>query len=449
VDNLKSITLSALMLSQVASLYAVESPAKRPNILIILSDDLGYADAGFNGCIELSTPNLDKLARSGVICSSGYVTHPFSSPSRAGLLTGRYQARFGHENNPGYNPLDTAEGLPLSERLLPQFLKTAGYKTGWVGKWHLGASPGHTPWRRGFDETFGFIAGGHNYIGWKPNKDPYNLALTRNGEPVDVNDHLTTLFGNEAAGFVLSNTDTPWMLYLAFNAPHVPHQPTSGREAQFSEITDPQRRKYLAQISLLDDAVGSVIAALEKSGQTERTIIFFFSDNGGPTYQVAQNTPLRGGKGMVYEGGIRVPFVISWPGKLPSGTTYSAPVSSLDIFATSLALAGIKMPSDRKYDGVNIVPYLSGKKKTIPHEYLFWRAENGRLEKGKRLAYAVLAEKWKLVRLLDKPAELYDLSNDIGESIDLAKENPRIVARLTAALDAWEKEMIQPVFPGV
>ena len=442
MTNLTAITLSSMLLTPFTALKASDKHGKKPNILIIVSDDQGYADAGFQGSKEITTPHLDRLAKSGVRCTSGYVSHPFCSPSRAGLLTGRYQARFGHENNPVYNPQDTTEGLPFSERLLPQFMKEAGYKTGWIGKWHLGASPGHTPWNRGFDETFGFIAGGHQYINWKVEKGPYNLALTRNGEPIDVKKHLTTLFGNEASDFIRRHTQAPWMLYLAFNAPHTPHQPTLKRESRFAHIADSERRKYLAQISLLDDAVGVVTTALSESGQTERTLVFFFTDNGGPTYLSADNKPLRDRKGSVYEGGVRVPFIVTWPGSLPAGQTFDEPVSSLDVFTTSLTLAGIPIPYGKKFDGVNIMPYLTGKRKGSPHENLFWRANKGK-------AYAIREGQWKLVRLEGKLAELYDLSADIGESKNLAAENPDIVIRLTTSLDAWDRELIQPVFHGM
>lgn len=420
---------------------AAAPAADKPNILIILSDDQGYADAGFQGSKEVPTPHLDTLAKSGVRCTSGYVTHPFCSPTRAALMTGRYQQRFGHEYNPVYDPLDKAEGLPLGERLLPQLMKGAGYRTGWIGKWHLGSSPDHTPWQRGFDESFGFIGGGHSYINWEPNERQYTLALTRNGRPTEVKEHLTTAFGNEAAAFIRKHKSEPWLLYLAFNAPHGPHEPTAERETQFAHVASLPRRKYLAQISLLDDAVGAVTTALEQSGQAARTLVFFFSDNGGPQ-RVTLNTPLRGYKGQVYEGGVRVPFVVKWPGKLPAGGTYDSPVSSLDVFATALAQAGVSMPRDKTYDGVNLLPYLTGETKTPPHERLFWRMS------GDKAAHAVREGNWRLVRLSGQPAELYDLSTDIGETRNLATEKPAVVARLVAALDAWDKELIPPVFPG-
>jgi arylsulfatase A-like enzyme len=360
--------LIGLAVQIVAPWSASDAAEARPNILVIVSDDHGYADAGFQGGKDVPTPNLDKLAASGVRCTSGYVSHSFCSPTRAGLLTGRYQARFGHEYNPVYDPLDRTEGLPLDEHLLPQYLQDAGYRTGWVGKWHLGASPEHAPWRRGFDETFGFIGGGHNFTNWTPNERQYSLALTRNGQPIaDVPPHLTRALGDEAAAFVGRNRERPWFLYVAFNAPHTPHQPTAERERQFAHIADPQRRRCLAQISLLDDAVGTVTTALAESGQAARTLVFFFSDNGGPTQQAAVNTPLRGAKGQLYEGGIRVPFLVSWPGQIAAGTTYDLPVSSLDVFATSLAMAGAAMPTDKTHDSVNLVPFLTGKTGGAPH----------------------------------------------------------------------------------
>jgi arylsulfatase A-like enzyme len=433
------VVVALALFSQAQSCFA--AGAARPNVLVIVSDDQGYADAGFQGGTDVPTPHLDRLAKSGVRCTSGYVTHPFCSPTRAALLTGRYQARFGHENNPVYDPLDEKEGLPLTERLLAQFLKDAGYKTGWIGKWHLGSSPAHTPWRRGFDHCFGFIGGGHRFAGWQPNERQYTLPLTRQGVAVtNVPPHLTTAFGDEAAVFIRAGREKPWFLYLAFNAPHTPHEPTAESLQEFAHITNPQRRRYLAQVSLLDDAVGRVTAALAESGQERRTLVFFFSDNGGPANSGAGNGPLRGHKGSVYEGGVRVPFLVNWPGTLPAGSVFDAPVSSLDVFATALAVAGVPMPGGRKYDGVNLIPHLTGTEKTVPHQRLFWRSS--------KQGHAMREGNWKLVRLPDKPAELYDLGSDLRESNNLAAEKPELAAKLTATLDAWDKELVAPVFPG-
>jgi arylsulfatase A-like enzyme len=414
----------------------------RPNVLVIVSDDQGYVDAGFQGGVDVPTPHLDRLAASGVRCTSGYVSHPFCSPTRAGLLTGRYQARFGHENNPVYDPLDPTEGLPLGERILPQLVKPAGYATGWVGKWHLGGSPAHAPWARGFDDTFGFIGGGHRFLGWKPDGRQYTLPLVRQGEPIDdLPAHLTAALGDQAAAFVLRHAGHPWLLYLAFNAPHTPHEPTAEREARFAHVPDPQRRRYLAQVSLLDDAIGSVTQAVTESGQAGRTLVFFCSDNGGPVKNAAVNGPLRGGKGQLYEGGIRVPFIVSWPDRLPAGRSYDRPVSSLDVVATALAAAGVPHPRDKPYDGVDLVPHLAGRAQGPPHERLFWRLAYGR-------GQAVREGRWKLVRTKDRPDELYDLDTDLAEAKDLATVEPAIASRLAAALDAWTKQLVDPVFPG-
>jgi arylsulfatase A-like enzyme len=415
--------------------------AEKPNILIIVSDDQGYLDAGFQGANDVNTPNLDKLAASGVRCTSGYASHPYCSPTRAGLMCGRYQARFGHEYNPVYDPLDANEGLPLDEKLLPQYLEEAGYVTGWIGKWHLGASPSHVPWKRGFHETYGFIGGGHRFTGWMPNQRQYTLALTRNGqETQEVPTHLTAAFGNESAAFIRRNNQKPWMLYLAFNAPHTPHEPTAEREALYSHIQDPVRRRCLAQVSLLDDAIGSVMQSLSDSGQWERTLVFFFGDNGGQNKIGANNGPLRDGKGSLYEGGVRVPYVVSWPERISGGGTYRQPVMSFDAFATALAAAGVTVPGGKKFDAVDLISYLIGENPSAPHESLQWRST--------RFGSAIRQGNWKLILQPDKPVELYDVEAEIGEQTDVASRHPEVAAHLKSALAAWEEELIEPVFLG-
>ena len=415
---------------------------ERPNVLLIVSDDHGYADVGFHGSKDIPTPHLDRLAREGLICTNGYVSHPFCSPTRAGLMTGRYQHRFGHENNPHYNPADPIEGLPVTEKLLPEFLGKAGYKTGWVGKWHLGAAPHFRPENRGFAETYGFVGGGHKFINWEANvKSEYTVPIQRNGRDEAVEGHLTTALGKEAAAFVKRHPEDPWFLYLAFNAPHLPHEPTAERLAQFASIKDPLRRKYAAQISLMDDAIGATLDALRESGQEKNTLVFFFSDNGGPIHvNASSNDPFRGGKGDVFEGGMRVPFVVKWPAKLPSGKTYDLPVSSLDVFATSLGVAGAPMPTDRKYDSVNLISFLSGQDMNAPHDYLFWRTT--------KKIWAARSGEAKLVRLW-KGDFLYDLGKDPGEKDDLAPTKKDEVSKLAAALEAWDKELVPPAFPGL
>lgn len=439
----------------------------RPNILVIVSDDQGYADAGFQGSKEVPTPHLDQLAASGVRFTSGYASHPFCSPTRAGLLTGRYQQRFGHEGNPFYNPADHRQGLPLSETLLPAHLLQAGYATGWIGKWHLGAAPEFAPGKRGFQETYGFTGGKHYFIDWKPDPRVEYAAPIERGlqktfgftgdkhyfrdwklnfavdysRPVDPPEHLTVALGQEAAAFVRRHDSEPWFLYLALSAPHTPYDPTLERRARFSAIADMKRRCYVAQVSLMDDAIGETLQALRDTGQHERTLVIFFSDNGGAIGRSgsADNAPLRGGKGSLYEGGVRVPFLMSWPMQLAPGKTDARPVSSIDVFATALGAAGVPMPTDKKYDSVNLMPFLTGKKTGDPHEQMFWRSNKLR---------AVREGNWKLVRKGTNPPMLYDLGRDIGETTDVAAVQPAVTARLAAALAAWDKEMIAPAFKG-
>jgi arylsulfatase A-like enzyme len=448
--RMKDISLApavfmALAITFSSSLPAASAPAAggKPNILLIVSDDHGYADVGFQGCKDIPTPHLDRLAREGLRCTSGYVTHPYCSPTRAALMTGRYQQRFGHQHNPWFDPNDHREGLPTSERLLPAFLGDAGYATGWIGKWHLGAAPEFSPLKRGFKETFGFIGGGHHFQNWTPNPtQEYNVPILRNGEPVETTNHLTLAFGNEAAAFIRRHKPEPWFLYLAFNAPHTPHEPTADRLARFSSITNNIRRAYAAQVSLMDDAIGTTLAAVRDTRQAERTLVFFFSDNGGPiTVNGSINTPLRGAKGDVYEGGVRVPFLVSWPGRLPSGRDYAEPVSSVDVFATALALAGVPMPTDKKYDSVNLLPFLTGEKSGAPHDRLFWRTSRSR--------WATREGSFKLVRQTGMSDELYDLATDIGETNDLAAAKPEEMKRLGNAMDDWDKELMPPEFPGL
>jgi arylsulfatase A-like enzyme len=415
-----------------------------PNILLIVSDDQGYADVGFQGCQDIPTPQLDRLAREGIHCTSCYVSHPYCSPTRAGLLTGRYQQRFGHENNPFYDPTDHREGLPTTEQLLPAYLREAGYVTGWIGKWHLGAALEFRPLKRGFKEGFGFIGGGHRYQNWQENEAvEYQVPIERNGQRVEVTNHLTVEFGQEAARFIRRHQAEPWFLYLAFNAPHTPHEPTAERLARLDSIPDLKRRRYAAQVSLMDDAIGEALAALRASQQERRTLVVFFSDNGGPigtNGNGSRYTPFRSGKGSVYEGGVRVPFVVNWPGTLTAGKTYDRPVSSLDVFATALACAGIPMPKDRKYDSVNLLPFLKGENPGTPHERLFWRS-------GPQ--WALREAQGKLVRRAQQADELYDLADDPGEARDLAETKVQKAKVLSAALDTWDRELVPPAFPGL
>ncbi len=412
----------------------------RPNFLVIVADDLGYADVGFQGCKDIPTPHLDSLAKNGVKCTNGYVSHPFCSPTRAGLLSGRYQQRFGHENNPAWLPESTVAGLPLTETTLPDVMKAAGYATGAVGKWHLGAHPQFHPNRRGFDHYYGALGGGHVYLDGLPGGSEYTIPMNRNGSAEPLTGYITTVFGNEASKFIKENRTNPWLLYLAFNAPHAPLQSTEALQARVKHIEDKQRRDLAALIVGLDDAIGEVMTTLSNSGQLDNTLVFFFSDNGGPiTVSKCFNAPLRAGKGSLYEGGMRIPFIVSWPKKLPRGVNFNDPVISLDVFSTAVAVCNAKVPSSQRLEGSNLIPHLMGENKKPPHDRLYWRTGGG-------VTWAVREGNWKLVSVQESKLELYDLSKDVSETNDLAKSQPETVQRLELAYREWNQHNMAPIF---
>lgn len=442
------ILLFSLVLLAVALAHANAGavPAK-PNIIFIVADDMGNADTGFQGCKDIPTPSLDALAKSGVRCSNGYVSHPFCSPTRAGLMTGRYQQRFGHENNPVFNTEDIVSGLPLAETALPKLLHDAGYVTGWVGKWHLGAAECFHPMSRGFTDAYGFLGGGHQYFAdglTKPAVE-YFTPLQRNREPVSESGYLTDIFGREAVAFVERHARESFFLYLAFNCPHAPLQaPEAYLNRVGSEITDPKRRTYAAMVIAQDDAVGKLMERLRSLHLEESTLVCFISDNGGPVGERgngSSNGVLRAGKGTVYEGGIRVPFVLRWKGTLPEGAEYREPVISLDLTRTALANASGNEAPGRPMDGVNLIPHLKGEKKRPPHEALFWRMGGGS-------DYAVRSGNMKLVQHQGAAAELYNLAEDIGEEHDLATARRDVVNRLEHLRATWDHELVKPVFAG-
>lgn len=351
VSSISRIAL-ALLLCASGPLLAEEDAPRRPNIVLIVADDLGYADVGYHGCEQIPTPSIDAIAAAGVRFTQGYVTGPVCSPTRAGLLTGRYQQRYGHEFNTGGIREDSSEvGLPTSERTIADVLSEAGYVTGAVGKWHLGDAPKFHPMERGFDEFFGFLGGGHSYFESirRANAEP----ILRGREAVPEKDYLTDAFGREAVSFVEKHANKPFFLYLSFNAVHTPLQATPGLLERFSDVTPKNRRTYAAMLASMDDAIGGVLKALEKNGLTKHTLVIFLGDNGGPRANASRNDPLRGRKGTVYEGGVRVPFALSFPGGVPEGLVYAKPVISLDLLPTIAAAAGVKIPGAAKIDGVS------------------------------------------------------------------------------------------------
>lgn len=436
---------AAIKLGTKGSAYD-DGAERKPNILIIIADDMGYADVGFHGFKDIPTPNIDSLAQNGIQFINGYVSHPWCAPTRAGIMTGRYQQRFGFEHNPRFDFKDEIAGIPENEITLAQMLKEAGYTCGLIGKWHLGAHPKFHPLKRGFDEFFGFRGGGHNYFksGETLDEPMYLLPLERNfGEWLPLNRYLTFVLAEQAMDFVKRHRDKPFFLYLAFNAPHGPLQAPKEYIQKFENIEDKRRKVYAAMMSALDDAIGQLLKTIQDLGIENETLIFFLSDNGGPIGEASngsRNDPLRGGKGGLYEGGIRVPFVIQWKGKLPKGKIYKHPVICLDIFTTALSAAGVRLPTDRKIDGINLLPYLLGEKEEAPHEYLFWRIGGGTW-------MAVRDSRYKLHRRKDGKVELYDLQNDIGEQNDLSQKLPDVVKQLNEALEKWNSELSPPIVP--
>jgi arylsulfatase A-like enzyme len=438
------IALSSLLLVVSANESHAEAPptAGKTNILLIVGDDMGYADVGFHGCKDIPTPNLDSLAASGVRFTNGYVSGPYCSPTRAGLLTGRYQTRFGHE----FNPAGPTQGMPITEKTLADQLKSAGYVTGLVGKWHLGSAPGMQPQQRGFDEFFGFLGGAHDYF--KP------AGIQRGTTPVNELDYTTDAFGREAVSFIDRHQKAPWFLYLAFNAVHTPMQATDANLAKFSHIADQQRRTYAAMMFAMDEAIGKVRQKLVDTGLDKNTLVFFISDNGGPTMRGvtvngSRNAPLRGSKRTTLEGGIRVPFLVSWPGTLKAGV-FEQPAIQLDLNATALAAAGVVAPAEWKLDGVNLLPFLTGEKQGQPHDALYWRFGRQtaiRFGDYKLVRYDANVDNSTGNRRQDvTPAKLYQLREDLGESKDLAAAMPEKVAELQAKWAAWNAANVRPLW---
>jgi arylsulfatase A-like enzyme len=426
--------------------------ASRPNLLVILADDMGYGDMGFMGSTELRTPHLDDLAKSGVFCSQGYVASAVCSPSRAGLMTGRDPRRFGYEGNLNKGAANYATrpellGLPPGEHTLADHLKQAGYATALIGKWHLGDEAEFHPMRRGFDYFCGMVGGSHGYF-----PSPDKNALERNGEALREfsNPYLTDFFTDEGIGWMTRQGDKPWFLFMSYNAPHGPLQATDEDVARFGHIADKRRRTYAAMMFALDRGVGRIRRRLAETGMLEKTLVVFFSDNGGATSNASWNGPLSGVKGNLREGGVRVPMFWSWPGTLPAGRRYDQPASSLDLLPTFLHVAGtgpltLRKPlghEDRRnfargvktygaYDGVNLLPYLKGELKPAKRT-LFWRLQG---------QAAVRDGNEKLIRLSHRPAQLFRPATDVAEAGDLATGEPERFKALFRQLADWEASL--------
>jgi len=472
------ITLLLLTLTAITD-SRTHAADHHPNVVLLLADDLGYGELGCQGNREIPTPHIDSIAAGGVRFTNGYVTAAFCSASRAGLLTGRYQTRFGYEFNPiGHRNEDPAAGLPSGQKTIADQLQAVGYTTALFGKWHLGGTAAYHPYRRGFDEFFGFMHEGHYFVAppykgvttmlrrkslpngqtgrWfsrnekliysdhmgsnEPDYDADN-PIIRGGQPVEEKEYLTDALTREAVDFINRTSDRPFFLYLAYNAVHSPLQGADRYMKKFDSIQDIHRRIFAAMLANLDDSVGEVLAALKANDLMENTIIVFLSDNGGPTRELtSSNLPLRGGKGQLYEGGIRIPFMMQWQGMIAPNQEYHEPVISTDLLATFAALADAPLPKT-KLDSVNLLPFIQGKHDGSPHEYLYWRTGNKQ---------ALRQGDWKAVlepgRNGSENWQLYHLKNDLSESSNLAGMKPEILKSLTDKWKSVNGEMIDPIY---
>jgi arylsulfatase A-like enzyme len=428
-------------LASAAPEAAPPTPRAKPNIVLIVSDDAGYADFSFQGSSTFLTPRIDSIAQAGVRFAQGYVTASVCSPSRAGLLTGRYQQRFGHEHN--LHAPHRGAGLPLNETLLPKVLRRHGYRTIAVGKWHLGSLDVYDPINRGFDDWYGFRKGMRSY--WPQEMSPPVSALREGDHSVfESFTYLTDELGRKAVEYIDRHHERPFFLYLSFNAVHTPLEAPAAEIERVQGESSPERRVLAAMTRSLDAAVGGVLDALERNEVRRNTLVIFLNDNGGPGDH-ADNSPLRGHKGTLFEGGIRVPFLAQWPGVLPAGSVYEPPVSALDVFPTVFAAATGRRPVGRlarRLDGVDLLPHLSGQEKSAPHDLLYWR-------RGRN--WAIRQGPWKLVATasVSRPVpvpKLFHLGHDAGESPDLASAEPGQVERLTTLYRAWASKMKPPLW---
>ena len=432
-------TSSSIQASVPAS--APNRPAKpnghagdRPSIILILADDLGYADVGVNGCKDVPTPHIDSIATNGVRFNNGYATHPVCSPSRAGLMAGMYQHRFGFQHNSGPERYAAANfGVPRSIPLLSEKLNNAGYTTGMVGKWHIGFREGLRPHERGFDFAYVFHSGARTYYPETKSKDP----LYRNGVVVKHEpDYLTDAFAEESIHFIKQNQNDPFFLYMAFNAVHTPMEATDKYLKRFPNIKDKKRQALAGMLSAMDDAVGNVLDTLEALNLTENTLVMFYSDNGGiPPLNASLNHPFRGMKGTLYEGGIRVPFMLQWPATVQAGSLYEEPVMGFDCHATALAAAGVLDETSSALNGVDLLPFLKDGHTGVPHKELFWRTG------GK---YAMRMGDWKLVNKRTGGQVLFNLKEDPQETTDVSSRQPEIFREMKASYQAWSGSLMKP-----
>lgn len=406
---------------------------QQPNVLLILADDAGYADFGFNGSTDIVTPNLDKLASHSTIFTDGHVMGSGSSPSRAMLMTGRYGHRFGYECNPDL----PEQGLPQNEVTIAQVLKQVGYRTSCFGKWHLGASDFQHPNKKGFDEFWGFLGGSRSFYYHPEFVSNILLRYQHNGTTQKFDGYLTDELTQRAVNFIKQDNKQPFFMYLSYNDTHTPIEPTQKYiDMQDASKLHGKRKLYAAKITALDTGVGKVIKALEETGQMDNTVIIFLSDNGGAVPNFSSNLPLKGFKGTKFEGGHRVPMFMCFPGMTKNKKVFSGMTSSLDIFATLVDLLDItseQLPNP--LDGVSLLPYLKGEKQGNPHNQLCWR---------KNRTKAIRFNNYKLICMNDVDTVLYNLKSDMIECQDIKKDSVELFKQILNKLNKWERNCCIP-----
>ena len=403
-----------------------------PNIVVFLVDDAGHADFGFMGSKDLETPNIDRLAAGGIVFTDAHVSASVCSPSRAGLLSGRYQQRFGFECN-DHSP---HQGINPSELTLGKVLQQAGYATAALGKWHVGWAEEYHPNNRGFDYFFGFLPGnrGYYYDETKDDEPGNPKAIMENGEFSSFEGYLTYVLASKAIKFIDEVKDQPFFLYWSPNAVHTPMEATDEDLARY----EGHPRQILAAMTwAMDRAIGEIVEKLKQENLYDNTLILFLSDNGGAITNQSSNIPLKGFKGNKYEGGHRIPFIVSWPEKLQGERKFGGLTSSLDIFPTCLEAAGINETSGKPLDGVSLIPYLSGEKTGDPHTFLYWRKEI--MAAGRQGPY-------KLIRVDSLGYRMYNLDADPGEMNDLCQSDTSLFRTMVNDLEEWEKDVMDPLW---
>ena len=411
---------------------SISAEKEKPNVIVILLDDAGYVDFGFMGSEDLETPHIDNLAQNGVVFTDAHVTSTVCAPSRAGLITGQYQQRFGFEANHTGDKRTGDIGLSEDVVTIAEVFKQNGYNTSAIGKWHLGEKPHNHPNQRGFDDFYGFLGGARSYF---PMKNPSKVQrLQYNGEQVNFDGYLTDVLGDFSVEFVEKNKDQPFFMYLAYNAVHTPME---AKEEHLKRYANHSRKELAAMTWSLDENIGKLTQKLEEHDLLDNTLIYFLSDNGGAHNNQSSSGPLKGWKGNKFEGGHRVPFVVSWPKHIKKGWTFDGLTSSLDIFKTSIEAAQLSLDENLQLDGVNLLPFLTKEKKGHPHTSLNWR----KLEES-----ATRMRNYKLISLKDYGHVLYDLNQDLGETTDVSTIDSETFKNVLKVYNDWESQMMQPLW---